>query len=76
MVLGRAEPTLSLPELQEQVCLQAHETKEEETQKTKCKVLQIPPFPSDPGRNMQFQAIVLGQHHRKKEQLVGKGDLF
>lgn len=57
LVLGRTEATLSLPELQEQVCLQAHERRGKKTHKTKHKALQIPPFPSDPERTVQFQAI-------------------
>lgn len=59
LALGRAESTLSQPELQEFMNLQAYErrgTKKPTTQ-NKPQAHHIQPAPSDPERNVQFQAV-------------------
>lgn len=57
LVLGRAESSLSQPELQEFMNLQACEKRgrKRPTTQNKTETHHIPPVSSDPKRNVQFQ---------------------
>ena len=82
LVLGRAEPTLSLPELQEQVCPQAQERRERKKQNQNTKPNQKTPFLSDPKgtvksfRQSRKPGKGTGLRSREKEQTAGRVHLF